>query len=128
MVSDICNSCLLVSVSLASLLFVNSKSLFGVLIIASEFEESVWMKAYIAIPATHFVRAMPWFVTNTTALTSFVHHLPHAGIVLTSAVLSCDEHVRTDELLRSPSQNLRNSLSFFLLIPLEWDPLLLVRR
>lgn len=29
------------------------------------------MKAYIVIPANHFVRAISWFVKNTTAVYSF---------------------------------------------------------
>lgn len=40
-----------------------------------------------------------------------------------TAFLWYDKHIRMDVLLMLCSQNLRNSLSFLVLIPLEWKPL-----
>lgn len=61
---------LLTSVPLASVLFMMSRSPSGTLIVASELEENVGMKADIVIPADGFVGAISWFVKNTTAVYS----------------------------------------------------------
>lgn len=55
---------------MASVLFVISRSPFGGLIVASELEENVGMKADIVIPANGFVGAISWFVKDTTAVYS----------------------------------------------------------
>lgn len=61
---------LLTSVSLASVLFIVSRSPSGGLVVASELEENVGMKADIVIPANRLVGAISWFVKNTTAVYS----------------------------------------------------------